>query len=288
MMAVAVPSRAMRTPAGTRELVVAAGVVLTLARLVASPAAWVVAGALLVAVVLGALQVFGEATPTARVRGVPIESLIEPGVLAFAGIGALRLVPIGLLFIPAIAAVLWVLDRSLAIEARLASSSTPASAADRTAILALTMVAGLTAFAGIAALVPGGLPEAAGTTTAGGAAGGLAPTNPALVLALAAADGLVAFLLAYRVAALRSSNIRDVGWAASTGAAVVAIGAAILRTLDIPWLLGPALLVLVFFLWEAMHGGAPLRRRDPRRLWEAALLLVIGLVVVVWSLGTRG
>jgi hypothetical protein len=277
----------MRTPAGIRELVAATGVVLTLARFIGNPAAWIVAGVLLVAVVLGALQVFGEATPTARARGVPIESLIEPGVLAFAGIGALRLVPIGLLLVPAIAAILWVLDRSLTLEARLAAATSPASAADRTAVLALTMVAGLAAFAGIAALVPGGLPEATGSATDGTALGGLAPTNPALVLALAAADGLVAFLLAYRVAALRSSSIRDVGWAASTGAAVVAIGAAILRTLDIPWLLGPALLVLVFFLWEAMHGGAPLRRRDPRRLWEAALLLAIGVVVVLWSLGTR-
>jgi hypothetical protein len=270
----------MRTPAGVRELVVGAGVVLTLARFVEGPVAWLVAGLLLVAVVLGTLQVFGEASATTRARGVPIESLIEPAVLAFGGVGALRLVPVGLLLIPAIAVVLWVLNRSLAVEARLAAATTPASAADRTAILALTIAAGLAAFAGVAALVPGGLPET-------GAGAGASPTNPALVLALAAADGLVAFLLAYRVAALRSSNIRDVGWAASTGAAVVAIAAAATRTLDIPWLLGPALLVLVFFLWEAMHGGAPTRRRDPRRLWEAALLVVIGVLVVAWSVGAR-
>lgn len=274
----AVPSRAMRTPAGLRELVVGAGVVLTLARLVEDPVAWLVAGLLLAAVVLGALQVFDEASATTRARGVPIESLIEPGVLAFAGVGALRYVPVGLLLVPAIAVALWVLQRSLALEARLAAATTPPSAADRTAVLGVTVVAGLGAFAGIAALVPGGLP---------GAGAGAAPTNPSLVLALAAIDGLVAFLLAYRVAALRSSSIRNVGWAASTGAAVVAIAAAGLRTLEIPWLLGPALLVLVFFLWEAMHGGAPTRRRDPRRLWEAALLVVIGVLVVAWSVGTR-
>ena len=260
------------------------GVVLTFARLVDSSVAWLVAGLLLVAVVLGALQVFGEASTTTQARGVPIESLIEPGVLAFAGVGALRFVPIGLLLIPAIAVVVWVLDRSLALEAKLAAATTPPSAADRTAVLGLTILAGLGAFAAIAALVPGGLPDVA--------SGGIGPptssaTNPALVLALAAADGLVAFFLAYRVAALRSSSIRDVGWAASSGAAVVAIAAAALRTLDIPWLLGPALLVLVFFLWEAMHGGAPTRRRDPRRLWEAGLLVVIGVLVVAWSVGTR-
>ncbi|HJW22928.1 MAG TPA: hypothetical protein VJ506_10915 [Candidatus Limnocylindrales bacterium] len=264
--------------AGGRELVVGAGVVLALGRFVDPPVAWIVAALLLLAIVLGALQVFGEATATTRAHGVPIESLLEPAVLAFGGVGAMRLVPVGLLLIPALAVVLWVLNRSLALEARLAAATSPPSGAERTAILGLTMVAGLGAFAGMAALVPGGLPEASGPG---------APTNPALVLALAASDGLVAFLLAYRVAALRSSNIRDVGWAASTGAAVVAIAAAALRTLEIPWLLGPALLVLVFFLWEAMHGGAPSRRRDPRRLWEALLLVVVGLLVVAWSVGPR-
>lgn len=270
----------MRTPAGIRELVVGAGVVVTIGRFVDGPPAWLVAGLLLGAVLLGALQVFGEADPTTRARGVPIESLIEPAVLAFAGVGALRTVPIGLLLVPAVAAFVWILHRGLALEARLARATSPASAADRTAVLAITMVVGLAAFAAIAALLPGGLP---------GPGSDAQPPSPSLVLALAGADGLVGFLLAYRVAALRSSNIRDVGWAASTGGAVVAIAAAGLRTLDIPWLLGPALLVLVFFLWEAMHGGAPLaRRRDPRRLWEAALLVVIGVVVIAWSIGFRG
>lgn len=255
-----------------------AGVVLALSRFVDGPIAWAVAGLLLGAVVLGALQIFGESHATTRARGVPIESLIEPGVLAFGAVGALRVAPVGLLLIPAIAALLWVLHRSLVLEARLAAATSPASAADRTAVLAVTIVAGLAAFAGIAALVPGGLPEPGA---------GAPPPNPSLVLTLAAVDGLVAFVLAYRVAALRSSNIRDVGWAASTGAAVVAIAAAALRAFDIPWLLGPAMLVLVFFLWEAMHGGAPTRRRDPRRLWEAALLVVIGVLVVAWSVGVR-
>lgn len=277
-MSAAVPSRGMRTPAGLRELVVGAGVVVTLARLVDGPVAWAVAGLLLVGVALGALQVFGEATATTRAHGVPIESLIEPAVIAFAGVGALRLVPIGLLLVPAVGVVLWALDRSLALEVRLATATARPSGADRTAVRAITIVAGLGAFAGIAALVPGGLPEVGAAAP---------PANAALVLALAAADGLVAFLLAYRVAALRSSSIRDVGWAASTGAAVVAIAAAAVRTLDIPWLLGPALLVLVFFLWEAMHGGAPTRRRDPRRLWEAGLLVVIAILVVAWSVSTR-
>jgi hypothetical protein len=275
----------MTTPTGLRELVVGAGVVLALASFVDVPGAWLVAAALLAAVVLGALQVFGESNATTRARGVPIESLIEPGILAFAAVGSLRLVPVGLLLVPAIGVALWILHRSLAVEARLAAATTPVSAADRTTVLVLTMVTALAAFAAVAALVPGGLP---GPGAAGGGAlvPGPSPAAP-VILGLAAADGLVAFLLAYRVAALRSSSIRDVGWAASTGAAVVAIAAAALRSLGIPWLLGPALLVLVFFLWEAVQGGSPRRRRDPRRFWEAGLLLVLGLLVIAWSLGIR-
>ncbi len=274
----AVPSRPMKTPAALRELVVGVGVVLTLSWFVDPTVAWVVATALAAAVVLGALEIFGDATSTTRLRGVPIESLIDPAVLAFAGVGALRLVPAGPLLVPAIGIVLWVLGRCLALEARLAAAVSPASSADRTAVLAITLVTGLAAFAGIAALIPGGLPDAGGGAT---------PAGTAPILTLAAVDGVVAFLLAYRVAALRSSNIREVGWAAATGGLVVAIGAAAVRELGIPWILGPALLVLVFFLWEAIHGGAPARRGDPRRLWEAAFLVAIGLLVVVWSVGLR-
>jgi hypothetical protein len=275
--------RSIEVPAGTRELVVAAGVLLVLSRFTDGLAPWAVAVLLFGAYLFGALQVFHEADSTTRAHGVPIESLLDPAVLAFGSIGVLHLVPIGLLEVPAIALLLWLLLRSLALEARLAQATTPPSAADRTAVLAMTMVAGLAAFAGIAALVPGALPDATAIATGGP----VAPATPSLVFGLAAADGLIAFLLAYRVAALRSTNIRDVGWAASTAAAIVAIAGAFLRTLAIPGILGPALLVLVFFLWEAMHGGAPARRRDPRRIWETLLLVALALVVIVWSVGLR-
>jgi hypothetical protein len=274
----------MRTPAGTRELVAGVGVVLLLSRFVDVPAVWAIALLLLAGVAFGALQLIGEAEPAAHPRGVPIESLIDPAVLALAGVGVLHLVPPGLLLLPAVAAIGWFLLRDLALETRLAHATTPPSAADRTAVLTMTIVIGLAAFLAAAALVPGALPGANPEITTDGTRD---VANPSLVLGLAAIDGLIAFLLAYRVAALRSSAIRDVGWAAGMAAGVVAIAAAGLRVLEIPGLLGPALLVLVFFLWEAMHGGAPARRRDPRRLWETALLLALGVVVVVWSLGLR-
>jgi hypothetical protein len=287
------PSRGMQRPSGLerpsgiRELVAAAGVLIVLARLTDGFASWLVAALLAGAVVLGALQLFHEVDPDetgrlAHPRGVPIETLLLPATLALGTVGVIHLVPVGLLVVPLLAGLLWLLLRSLELEARLAHATTPPSAADRTAVLAMTIVAGLAAFSGIGALIPGGLPDA------GVASGAIrASASPSLILGLAAVDGLVAFLLAYRVAALASTSVRDVGWAASSGGAIVAIGAAILRSLEIPGLLGPALLVLVFFLWEAIHSGASARRRDPRRLWESVLLLALGLVVVAWSIGLR-
>ena len=297
-------------PAGLRELVAGVTAVLAVSRFLDGSPAAAVALLLFGAVLVGALQLFGEtaaveveaqpwmpAVPRSRLRralarwpstrragvrrvtrGVPIETLVEPAVLAFGAVGAIQLAPIGLAEVPLVAGFAWLLLRDLELEARLVRAVTATSSVERTAVLGMTMVAGLAAFAGIGALVPGGLPDPSGT----------APTTPSLVLGLAAADGLVAFALAYRVAALRTSNVRDIGWAASAGAAVVAIAEAFLRTLEIPGLLGPALLVLVFFLWEAMHNATPARRRDPRRVWETVLLFALGLVVVAWSVGLRG
>lgn len=274
---------------GRAELVAGVVVVLAISRFVDGPPAWAVAILVLVAVLLAGLQLLGRARPDAggrptdahresvTSRTAPIEALVDPSLFALGSVGLLRLVPIGLLELPLLGACAWVLARDLRLESRLAASASSPSSADRTAVLAATMAAGLAAFAGIAALVPDAIPDPQATIQA----------TPSLVLGLAAVDGLVAFLLAYRVAALRSTNLRDVGWAASAAAVVVAIAAAALRSLEIPGVLGPALLVLVFFLWEAMHAGTTARRRDPRRVWELALLVLLGLIVVAWSLGLR-
>jgi hypothetical protein len=270
----------MRISSDGRDLVLAATIVVGLSRFVDGELPWVMAALLLLAMALAGLQILGDIDPAAQTAGVPIESVLLPAVAAVAGIGVLRAVPIGLLLIPAIAGVAWFLGLTLTTDLRLAGSAAPPSSADRTAVLLQALVAAFGAFIGIAILVPVGLPDAAGVTASAASIADLA--------VLAIADGLIAFLLAYRVSALRTSNLRDVGWAASTAAAVVAIGAAAFRTIEIPSLLGPALLVLVLFLWDAIHGGSPARRRDPRRRLETALLVVLGLVVVGWSVGLRG
>ena len=270
----------MRAITGTRDLAVGATIVVALSRFVDGQLAWLMVVLLLVATGLGALQVIGANAPSGETTGVPIESVLPPALAAVGGAGIIRLVPIGLLLIPAVASVAWVIERVAHTETRLARSSSPPSNADRTEVLVEALVSAFGAYVGIAALAAGGL---------GISSGGIPPAQagPFERGGLAVADGTVAFLLAYRIAALRSSSVRDVAWMATTAAAVVTIIAAMLRQVHIPGVLGPALLVLVLFLWDALHGAPPSRRRDPRRLAETALLLVLGLVVVAWSIGLR-
>ena len=263
---------------GSRDLVAISMVVVVLTRLIEGPAAWLAGICLMAAVVLGTLQVLGDGVPATTGPGVPIEALVTPGVTVVAIFGTLRLVPIGPLLIPAVVVGGWLLLRVLGTEVRLLAAATGPSGADRTAVRAEALIVGFLAFTGMAALVPGGLPEP-GVATGG-------PTGAQLAL-LATADAVVAFLLGYRAGALRTSILRDVSWFALTSASVIAIAAAALRTMEIPRLLGPALLVLVFFLWDAMHADSGSRRRTSRRLWETILLVVLGVVVVAWSVRLR-
>jgi hypothetical protein len=269
----------MTLPPGARDLAVATLALVGLSRLVAPPIAWVVGLCLLAAVLVATLHVLHHADPDTVAVGVPIESLIPPAAAAFAGFGVIRLVPLGLLLIPALAGIGALLLRTLATEARLVRAETSPSGADRTVVLVQALAVGFVAFTGMAAVVSGALPEP-------GLSFGPPPTAGELAL-LAGSDALVAFLIGYRVAALRSSNLADVAWSATTSAAIVAIAAIVLRTMEIPRLLGPALLVLVFFLWHTMHAESPIRRSDPRRIWETAILFVLGIVVIAWSLTLR-
>jgi hypothetical protein len=275
-------SRAIELHAGPRrDLVVAATGIIALSRLIDGPLVWLVAGLLLAATFLGALQILGEADPAGEAsEGVPIEALITPAVAAVACLGALRLVPVGPLLVPAVLAAGWLVDRTLATELRIHSARHGPTAGDRTVILIEAVVVAFLAFTGVAALVPNGLAEPPGTT-------GPVPLAESDLILLALADAAVAGLLGYRASALRITNLRDALWSAATYASAVAIAAAALRAMVIPRLVGPALLTLVFFLWDAFHAAPPARRRDPRWIWQTVLLAVLGVVVVAWNLGLR-
>ncbi|MEO8207760.1 MAG: hypothetical protein ABI598_01900 [Chloroflexota bacterium] len=262
----------------SRDLVAMSMAIVLVSRFVDGPVVWPVGIVLLAAVWLGTLQVLGDGTPSTTGPGVPVEALIVPGVTAVGIFGAIRLVPVGLLLVPALLIGAWLLARVLGTESRLLASQKSPSSADRTAVMSEAMVVGLLAFAGIAALVPGGLPEPGASV--------VAPTGAQLAV-LAGADAVIAFLLGYRAAALRTTSLREVAWFALTNAIVIAIAATALRAMEIPRLLGPALLVLVFFLWDAIHVAPASRRRNARWIWEALLLVVLAVVVVAWSVRLR-
>jgi hypothetical protein len=264
-----------------RDLVLTVVTIVGLSRFAEGLPIWIVAGLLFAAMLLGTLQVLAAADPLAETRGIPIESTLTPSVGAFAAVGAIRLVPVGLALLPALLLVAILLDRTLRTETRILSSVRDPSPADRTTILLEAMVVAFLAFIGIATLVPGGFPEV------GAAPGVVTPLSESSLLVLAAADAFVAGVLGYRSSALRVRKVADGLWSAGTYASAVAIGAAALRATSIPRFVGPAVLVLIFFLWDAIHGAPTQRRRDPRWIWQTAALIAVGAVVLAWNLGLR-
>ena len=252
------------------DLTLAAVTGVGVSRLLDGDGVWLVAVLVLAGMLLGALQVLAEDDPAAETSGVPIESLILPAVATIACLGAIRLVPFGLWLAPALLATGLLVGRCLAIESAILASRSGAGPEDRTAVLIATLIVAFLAFTGVAALVPGGFDP-----------GGAVAEGSNLAV-LAGADALVAFLLGYRVAALRVTRLRDALWSAATYALAIAIGAAALRAMEIPRLIGPALLTLVFYLWDASH-GASARRRDRTWIWQTVLLVLLGLIVVAWN-----
>jgi len=261
-----------------RDLEIAICTVVGMSALLGSPAVWPVAILLFAATAFGAFRLLSAIEVGEHDRGVPIESLIVPSVTAFGAATAIHLVPLGAALVPAVLAAGWLLDRALAVETGIVRESEAPSDSDRTSALVTILLVALVAFAGVAATVPGGL---AGIEPAG------APSAPLPVGSLAAlvlADAAIAGLLGYRAAALRTAKARDALVAAVGYAVVIAIGAAAVRALGIPRLIGPAVLMFLFYLWDTLHSAPPSRRRDPRWLWETAILVALGAIVVAWNL----
>ena len=261
-----------------KELVTLTVVLVGLSRLAEGPALWAAVVLTLAAHVLATLEVLG-ADPAAADDGIPVESLLVPGVAAVAAIGALRLVPVGLLLVPGLFVAGCLVLAAVAMERRILGRANGATANDRAALLSLALLVAFLAFSGIAAAIPGALVEPGG---------GAAADRPGLPLAgmalLAVADGLLGGLLGYRLAALRAPDLRGAARAALSYAVVVAVAAAGLRAMAIPRLLGPALLTLVLYLWSAYRSGPRTGRADARWIWELLLLLGLGAVVIAWNL----
>ncbi len=129
--------------------------------------------------------------------------------------------------------------------------------ADQSRVVLAAVVTAFIAFTGIATLVPGGLAEPGGTARrrpgddrglARGAGGQRRARRPAC-----SATGWPL---------LRYGTAMDAARSAVTSAIVVAVAAGALRPIDLPRLVGPAVLTLVFYLWDALHGS---RARPPPR-----------------------
>ena len=222
---------------------------------------------LLAVTVFGSLQVLGEHEPS----GVPIEGLMTPAVGAVAVFGAVPLLEALGVGSPIPALVLAVgggaplLVEVLTVEARLLATPGPAAPRDRLLVELLSLVFAFLVFGGVAA--SGGARE---------------PLQGEALLGLAVADALAGFLLGYRLTALRVPVAIEAIWAGGTYAAVIGGAAALLWTLALPGLLGPAVLTGLLYLWIVYRGSTGAQRREARWLWEYAVLAVALIAVVAW------
>ncbi len=269
-----------------RELILVVAILVIASRLAAGPFLWIAAALALGAASFGALEVLGAETDPAD-PGVPIESLILPGASAVAAIGALQLVPVGLLLIPAFAGSAALTWGCLTIERRVLLRPDGPSPDDRAGLLSLLLLIAFMGFTGIAAAIPGAFVDP-GATTGVGSGGGTAPLSLVSLAVLAAGDAAFAGLLGYRLAALRAPTFPQAVGAALSYAVIIAIAAAALRAMAIPRLVGPALLVLVLYLWGAYRAAPRGDSRDRRWVVEMVLLASLGAFVVVLNLMVKG
>ncbi len=248
--------------------------------IVGPPVGWLVAAIVGLAGLVGASEIVAESMPlrpgpSARDVARFIPGII-PATLAAAGTIALHALPPRLDLLAGLAGLGVLLAWSVGLERRLALARTVASDEDVAIVLGLSLVAAFVAFVGAGTFVPDGL-----------AASG-AGTMPLPDLgALVAADALAGGALGLRMARLRAAGRRNALLGGLSSASIVAVAAGALRALAIPFLLGPALLTLVFFLWDAVTGSTVARRRSPRWLWEVALLAILGGAVVLLNLRVR-
>ena len=267
------------SPIARRELVLVATMLVGLARLVDLSDAFLVAGLLPIAMLVAGSGILGGDEAPTR----PYEALLIPAVLAGGSAAAIQLVPAGIWVLVALGAFALLLDRVVALEMRLVAQPGGVTDGDRSRVMLYAVATAFVAFTGMATLVPGGLAEPGGATSAGSQS-----LSEVWLLVLALDDALVALLLGYRVAALRYGSAREAARSALTYGIVIAVAAGAIRAIDLPRLVGPAILTLVFYLWDAQHGSAPARRREPRFLWEMILLGVLAVVVIAWNLRLRG
>ena len=233
---------------------------------------WLGAGLLVAVSAYGAFSLLAELDP----RGVPVEALGTPAAATFATLGLARLggpSPLGALTL--IAGGL-LIGATLLLEARLLGPADSSHTRRRQQLVPLVVLLAFLCFTGVAGAVHGG---AGSLPTVVGEEAGL--------IALALVDALVAFVLGYRLAGARSASVRQAAWAAGTFAVVIGVSAAVLRAMDLPRLLGPALLAAIFYLWSAYRSASRAERRSGGWLTEYLALAAAAVVAIAWNLLIR-
>jgi hypothetical protein len=237
------------------------------------PAALLVAGA----TAAGTFLLLAELDP----RGVPIEALATPVVAAAALTCLTAFVGVGAWSLPVLGGGAILTGLALSIERRLLGPADESHARARQQLMPFAVLLAFVGFVAVAASVPGGLVE-----PASGTQGSAGLDEPGL-LVLAVADGLIAFLLGYRLAALQAPSVREATWAAGTFAVIIGAGAASLRALALPRLVGPAILAAIFYLWTAYRQASGAERRSAAWLWEYLALAGAAALAVAWNLLLR-
>ena len=255
-----------------RDLLVVAVTLLGLGRLVDASVAPVLALLLGLAVMLGTRATLRADDPDAQAT-VPPEAGLVAGVLAATLLLAARFVPLSWGFGAALVASAVVLFVAVLAERRAVVHA--ADASPRLPLLTVSVIAAFIGFTAVAGLVDGALGTGPGALTEAG------------LLALAAADALIAGLLTYRLGRIEPAPPRVAVIGVFTSGLVVALAAGLLRAVAVPTALWPAILTVVFFLWDAVRSSSVAIRRDPRWIWQFGLLAVLSAVVVVWNLGLR-
>lgn len=261
-------------PVARRELVLVATLLVGLCAFVQPDAAFVLAGLLPVTVLLAGLGVLRVAGAPPR----PYAALLLPAVLTGSAAAAIHMVPAGPWLLVAIPAFAAVLDRIVELEARIAVQASGASEAERSQALVAAVGTAFVAFIGVAALVPGGMPEPAGSPVVG-----TSTMTQGWLAVLALGDAIVALAIGWRLSVLRSGAAPGIARSALTYALVTAVSAGLIRAIDLPRLVGPAILTLVFYLWDAQHAAAPTRRQERRFAFEMLLLAGLAVLVVTWN-----
>lgn len=251
----------------TRDLGLVVAVLCVATRLVDGPALWAATALTVATAVAGAIHVLGTWHP----RRIRYERLVLPAFAAFAAVGVARLFDAsgwGTLAAVAVAAAAW------AGVAWVVALETAPAPPDRLAVRSATLALAFLCLTAVGGIVPAGL------------AGDRQPLEPVALVAVVLLDAAVGGLAGLRLWSLEAGlSWRRLLLEAGCCLALAALAGAVVRVVEIPRILGPALVTAALYVWvEWRQAPASLRenatlRRDMAGLGLAALAaLTLGIL----------